>query len=892
MMQSLSCIDDALRTLGLCSSATSDDIRARYKELSLRCHPDKGGSVEAFQRLQEAYDICRLHSSEGFPPPYEEVQLGGNEHLFTPAELAKIYVRIEEIQRGVAAANKAHDANLAKLRERWAKQRAAEAAVAKKMGPAVAAYIEEKLTADKARHTKHIANTSRGAKKEDTDTPTAASTAPSSSSSSSRRGAAREDEKAPSQPSSTKPTPTTKSPAVKKGEAKKGRTREDKKGVSDRRWHGGRSAVRSADSFHQRPTMPRQADKSGALPPRPSAPPPPPTPQNGALGPLPTVERGDKATHELKEKPIIPSAMGGSKAEARDMDAKAPPHPSPTVPDGLSESRHASSSNQSAANGEPDPTSAFPLTLRLRALIPDRQPLGVCPWRPTRRDPWAKVRVCFNKIQGEYVNIKDFHTSQWPMKEAYREAIKVRNSAARLGLAAIPIDQADHVLDTEDWSNYETLDTAPKRRKRRQNNEPPAPVPHTHSRRMKVSFIEQLRSLLPPEAPLGLSAVPSTTHAAPPTAIETIMVGFRQQEGQPREEVVCADFPSLRAAVECAVDKRNAKAAEWSLHPLPRGQVDAILQQVDWAKWEGVGGGADDHVEDAMDEAGVASHTTESQGRMKRTVNAEPGDAPHHPHQHGEQSDGSECEDEEQPLQMRLHRANLDLMKDLRRRVTDRVRALTPADNDSLYPGIYMSNKKAAFFASVKEEAARCAQQKRGPPRRVAKLGLRGAFAMGASDRDRLADAVGIPACPTRPPLPLKPPINKPIVENRRPDPAASASGVALSAQLALTDGVADGSAEAEMGKDRADLLAIVPFFQHGEGQSLPPPSGVLATLSDDRTVLCDAIGVAHPSTLVDLHAFLTAGGDIGKMDTGIAADGHRHSSPQPHGRPMTVSRS
>uniref|UniRef100_A0A7S1P2B4 Uncharacterized protein n=1 Tax=Vitrella brassicaformis TaxID=1169539 RepID=A0A7S1P2B4_9ALVE len=140
--------------------------------------------------------------------------------------------------------------------------------------------------------------------------------------------------------------------------------------------------------------------------------------------------------------------------------------------------------------------------------------------------------------------------------------------------------------------------------------------------------------------------------------------------------------------------------------------------------------------------------------------------------------------------------------------------------------------------------------------------------------------------------VPLKPPTTNPIVEGRRPEPAASASGVALSAQLALTDGMAGVSADAEMGKEvcqlkgdwteyigamkasqRPDLLAVVPFFEHGEGQGLPP-SEVLATLRDDRTVLCDAMGVAHPSTLLDLLAFLTAGGDVGKMDTGMAADG------------------
>uniref|UniRef100_A0A7S1P148 Uncharacterized protein n=1 Tax=Vitrella brassicaformis TaxID=1169539 RepID=A0A7S1P148_9ALVE len=148
------------------------------------------------------------------------------------------------------------------------------------------------------------------------------------------------------------------------------------------------------------------------------------------------------------------------------------------------------------------------------------------------------------------------------------------------------------------------------------------------------------------------------------------------------------------------------------------------------------------------------------------------------------------------------------------------------------------------------------------------------------------------PSCQQYSSVPLRPPATKAGLDDRRPELAMAESGVASSSSLALTHALAGGSADAEMGKEagqlngdwneyidamkasqRPDLLAVVPFFEHGEGQGLPP-SEVLATLRDDRTVLCDAMGVAHPSTLLDLLAFLTAGGDVGKMDTGMAADG------------------
>lgn len=43
--------------LGLLPSATDDEIRARYRELAMVAHPDRGGDPVIFRLLTEAYDV-------------------------------------------------------------------------------------------------------------------------------------------------------------------------------------------------------------------------------------------------------------------------------------------------------------------------------------------------------------------------------------------------------------------------------------------------------------------------------------------------------------------------------------------------------------------------------------------------------------------------------------------------------------------------------------------------------------------------------------------------------------------------------------------------------------------------------------------------------------------
>lgn len=51
---------DPYAILGIDRNARPSDIVSRYRELANQYHPDHGGDVEKFKRIQNAYeDICR-----------------------------------------------------------------------------------------------------------------------------------------------------------------------------------------------------------------------------------------------------------------------------------------------------------------------------------------------------------------------------------------------------------------------------------------------------------------------------------------------------------------------------------------------------------------------------------------------------------------------------------------------------------------------------------------------------------------------------------------------------------------------------------------------------------------------------------------------------------------
>jgi DnaJ-domain-containing protein 1 len=53
-------VPDAFATLHLLPSAPPEVVRASYKALAMKHHPDKGGDVRAMQRINEAYERLRF----------------------------------------------------------------------------------------------------------------------------------------------------------------------------------------------------------------------------------------------------------------------------------------------------------------------------------------------------------------------------------------------------------------------------------------------------------------------------------------------------------------------------------------------------------------------------------------------------------------------------------------------------------------------------------------------------------------------------------------------------------------------------------------------------------------------------------------------------------------
>lgn len=53
----------ALTTLGLPPTASLDEVERAYRELAKQAHPDRGGNVEQFKRLQAIYEQAKLQAA-------------------------------------------------------------------------------------------------------------------------------------------------------------------------------------------------------------------------------------------------------------------------------------------------------------------------------------------------------------------------------------------------------------------------------------------------------------------------------------------------------------------------------------------------------------------------------------------------------------------------------------------------------------------------------------------------------------------------------------------------------------------------------------------------------------------------------------------------------------
>ena len=57
-------MSDALQTLGLTEDAHPDEVTAAYRRLAFTAHPDRGGTMEQFQKLNDAYKRAFAQQTE------------------------------------------------------------------------------------------------------------------------------------------------------------------------------------------------------------------------------------------------------------------------------------------------------------------------------------------------------------------------------------------------------------------------------------------------------------------------------------------------------------------------------------------------------------------------------------------------------------------------------------------------------------------------------------------------------------------------------------------------------------------------------------------------------------------------------------------------------------
>lgn len=58
-------------TLGVAADASFDEIRAAYRRLAMKHHPDRGGDIEDFRRIQAAYDA--LYTKRQTTGPFDHI---------------------------------------------------------------------------------------------------------------------------------------------------------------------------------------------------------------------------------------------------------------------------------------------------------------------------------------------------------------------------------------------------------------------------------------------------------------------------------------------------------------------------------------------------------------------------------------------------------------------------------------------------------------------------------------------------------------------------------------------------------------------------------------------------------------------------------------------------
>lgn len=57
----------AFQTLGLPDTATPDEVKAKWRELAMIHHPDRGGNVVEFNEIRKAYKVALDEASQPKP---------------------------------------------------------------------------------------------------------------------------------------------------------------------------------------------------------------------------------------------------------------------------------------------------------------------------------------------------------------------------------------------------------------------------------------------------------------------------------------------------------------------------------------------------------------------------------------------------------------------------------------------------------------------------------------------------------------------------------------------------------------------------------------------------------------------------------------------------------